>query len=201
MDSTKEQRYDVKKNFGLTPDVFNLYLSNLKRGDEMLFEIIFKEHFERCRTFLVRKLGADSDVAYDITLETLIKFRKNLIADKIKYGNLAALFTIDARNNYLRWSQKENKYEHVAAESQEEIIIDEPDLNTFDIDLVDKLKIAIKNIGNDCNELLNWHYYLKMPLKVIAENRFQRGDEKFINESSVKTKVAECRKKLRSLLN
>jgi DNA-directed RNA polymerase specialized sigma24 family protein len=201
MDSTNELRYDIKKNFGLTPDEFNLYLNNLKKGDEMLFEIVFKEHFERCRTFLIRKLDADSDIAYDITLETLIKFRKNLIADKIKYGNLAALFTIDARNNYLRWSDKESKYEHVSAESQEDTIIDEPALNNLDIDLVDKLKIELRNIGNDCFELLNWHYYLKMSLRAIGENRFQRGDEKFVNESSVKTKIAECRKKLRSLLN
>ena len=141
MDSTNEPRYDIKKNFGMTPEEFNLHLNNLKKGDEMLFEIVFKEHFERCRTFLIRKLDADSDVAYDITLETLIKFRKNLIADKIKYGNLAALFTIDARNNFLRLSQKESKYEHVSAESQEDTIPEEPALNNLDLDLVDKLKI------------------------------------------------------------
>ena len=201
MDSISEQRFDAKKNFGLTPDEFNEHLEKLMKGDEMLFEIIFKSHFEKCRSFLNRKMGVGNDVAYDITLETLIKFRKNLLAGKIKYGNLAALFTIDARNNYLRWYEKETRYEHTSVESKENEIVDEAEIPVIDNELLDNLKKALLNIGRDCYELLNWHYYLKMTLRTIAERRFQRGDEKFVNESSVKTKVAECRKKLRNLLS
>jgi len=201
MNYISDQRNNTKKNFGLNPDEFNMHLKNLINGDEMLIEIVFKDHFEKCRSFLVRKLGAENDIAYDITLETLLKFRKNLMCDKIKYGNLSALFTIDARNNYLRWLQKETKVEHLSVESIEHTIADDSNLDLHNMELIDKLKVALRNIGNDCYELLNWHYYLKMPLRTIAENRFERGEEKFINESSVKTKVAECRKKLRILLS
>lgn len=200
MDSTIDQHDSPKRNFGLTADKFQEQLEKLKQGDEALFETVYKEHFEMCRTFLIRKMGADRDIAYDITLETLIKFRKNLIADKIKYGNLAALFTIDARNNYLRWIQKETKNETASIENYADDIVEEDDTTELDMNLVDNLKKALRNIGNDCFELLNWHYYLKMPLRNIAENRLLRGEEKFINESSVKTKVAECRKKLRQLM-
>ncbi|MBK9319229.1 MAG: sigma-70 family RNA polymerase sigma factor [Bacteroidetes bacterium] len=145
--------------------------------------------------------GQGNDVAYDITLETLMKFRKNLLIGKIQYGNMAALFTIDARNNYLRWREKETRYDEVSVESQEQVLTDETDDTSLNMERVQNLKRALLNIGKDCYELLNWHYYLKMTLRTIAESRFQRGDDKFVNEASVKTKVAECRKKLRTLLS
>ncbi|MBK8848019.1 MAG: hypothetical protein IPO27_16395 [Bacteroidetes bacterium] len=194
MNAVTEQTPNKGQNFGLTPDEFNEHLKELLSGNELLFEIIFKTHFEKCRSFLVRKLGAYDDVAYDITLETLIKFRKNLMAGKIKYGNMVALFTIDARNNYLRQSKKENKYDHVPIESHEHDLIDDTDSQNLDMEMVQNLKRALLNLGNDCFELLNGHYYLGLALRTIADSRFQRGEEKFINESSVKTKVAECRK-------
>lgn len=200
MNFTTDERNNTGQNFGLNADGFDALLKRLQVGDESLFEIIFKTHFEKCRTFLIRKLGADSDVAYDITLETLIKFRKNLMLGKIKYGNMAALFTIDARNSYLRHNEKETKYEHVSVDTQGLQILDE-DEPKLDMDLVNNLKRALTTIGNDCFELLNSHYYLGMPLRTIAEKRLKRGDEKFINEAAVKTKVAECRKKLKSLLS
>jgi DNA-directed RNA polymerase specialized sigma24 family protein len=200
MDSTSDQQYNSNQNFGLTPDEFSALLKKMLNGNEMLFEIIFKTHFEKCRSFLIRKLGVDYDVAYDITLETLIKFRKNLMLGKIKYGNMAALFTIDARNNYLRWNEKETRYEHISLESGEQDLIDDYDDSYMDAEMIDKLKRALLSLGNDCYEILNWHYYLGMPLKTIAENRFERGDVNFVNESGVKTKISECRKKLRNLL-
>lgn len=201
MDSINDQPNDPKRNFGLTANEFEERLNQLMKGDEKLFEIIFKAHFEKCRSFLVRQFNADDDIAYDVTLDTLVKFRKNLMTGKIKYGNLAALFTIDARNNYLRLNKKEARFENVSIEGQEDYIADDSDTGNLNTDLIEKLKASLRQIGTDCYELLNWHYYLKMPLRTIAENRLQRGEEKFINESSVKTKVAECRKKLRQLLS
>ncbi len=200
MNFTTDERNNTGQNFGLNAVEFEALLNKLQVGDESLFEIIFKTHFEKCRTFLIRKLSADSDVAYDISLETLIKFRKNLLLGKIKYGNMAALFTIDARNTYLRHNEKENKYEHVSVETHGLQILDD-DEPKLDMDLVNNLKRALTTIGNDCFELLNSHYYLGMPLRAIAEKRLQRGDEKFINEAAVKSKVAECRKKLKRLLS
>ncbi len=179
MDSINDQPNSPKRNFGLTADEFEEQLNKLMKGDEMLFEVIFKEHFERCRAFLVRQFSADNDVAYDITLDTLVKFRKNLMAGKIRYGNMAALFTIDARNSYLRWAQKEAKHEHLSIEGQEDTIVDDTDTGNLNMDVVERLKTSLRQIGTDCYELLNWHYYLKMPLRTIAENRIQRGEEKF----------------------
>jgi DNA-directed RNA polymerase specialized sigma24 family protein len=200
MDYKSEASFNVKQNFGLTPQVFEDLLIELLNGNEALFERIFKEHFEKCRTFLVRKLGAESDVAYDITLETLVKFRKNLMLGKVKYGNMAALFTIDARNNYLRYTERENKHVSKSIEPNE-LNIPVDDVEDYNEDSVNNLKNALSKVGGDCYEILNWHYYLGLPLKVIAEKRMLRRDDKFLNESSVKTKIAECRKKLKTLLS
>lgn len=201
MDSITDQRDQPKKNFGLTAEAFEVHLQLLKSGDEKLFEIIFKSHFNTCRSYLIREMNADEDVAYDIVLDTLVKFRRNLIADKIKYGNMAGLFTIDARNTYLRSLEKSKKREYLPVESQEDELAEETDDGEIDLETINNLRNALQKIGNDCYELLNWHYYLKLPLKTIADNREARGDQKFINEASVKTKIAECRKKLKSLLS
>lgn len=200
MNYTSEQSFDPSKNFGLSYDDFNEKRKKLLSGDETLFEIIYKSHFEKCRSFLVRKMGAESSQAYDITLETLLKFRRNLLNGKLNYGNLAALFTIDARNTWLRMQRREQKNEHILLDDEEMDRADDEATDPFEVSRIDQLKSALQKVGSDCYELLNWHYYLKIPFRAIADSRLQRGDEKFINESSVKTKLAECRKKLKTLL-
>ncbi len=191
---------DSKKNFGLSEVSFARYLEQLQSGDEALVQVIFKAHFERCRGFLMKELGATYDDAYDITKETLLKFRKNLIAGKIDYGNMAALFTIDARNNFFKMIEKRKKQ---APADLDETVLNLPEVQdaaAFDEELVQHLKVALTKLCTDCRELLDWHYYLNMPQREIAEKRLLRGEVKFIQEDAVKSKLAECRKKLKKLL-
>lgn len=202
MNFTKQEgTVDASKNFGLSPSEFEDLLRRLEIGDETLIERIFKSHFERCRVFLVKNFDASPETAYDLAKDTLLKFRKNLLAGKIQYGNLAALFTIDARNTFLRWQERQSKNPTLELDERFHQIADEDDAPAYDNDLLAGLKIALRTVGEDCSELLNWHYYLDLPLRKIAENRVRRGDSKFINEDSVKTKIAECRKKLKKLLS
>lgn len=196
----QESTTDSKKNFGLSPEQFSALLERLEAGDESLVEVVFKSHFEICRTFLVKNFGASHELAYDLTKDTLLKFRKNLLAGKIAYGNLAALFTIDARNTFLRWQERQAKNPTLELDERFHQIADEEDAQPYDNDLLAGLKNALRSVGEDCSELLNWHYYLDLPLRTVAEKRLRRGDSKFINEDSVKTKLAECRKKLKKLL-
>ncbi len=192
---------DPSKNFGMSPDQFVALVQGLEAGDETIVELIFKRHFEVCRSYLVRKMGASHELAYDISKDTLLKFRANLLLGKIQYGNLAALFTIDARNTYLRRIERDKKYPVVG--------LDEPLLeraglaeeeDTYDDALIDALKLALKKMNPDCYELLSWHYYLDMPYRAISEKRIRRGDTRFLSEDSVKTKMAECRKSLKKIL-
>ncbi|MFN4254160.1 MAG: RNA polymerase sigma factor [Saprospiraceae bacterium] len=191
---------NAAKNFGLLPAEFETLRQRLETGDEALVEVVFKKHFEVCRVFLVKNLGASPDTAYDIAKDTLLKFRRNLLLGKIQYGNMAALFTIDARNTFLRWQERQHKNPTLDLDERFHQIADEDDPEPYDADLLNGLKTALQQIGPDCSELLNWHYYLDLPLRTIAEKRVRRGDSKFINEDSVKTKIAECRKKLKKLI-
>lgn len=202
MDFNKqEESTDRKKNFGLSRVEFQELLILLEQGDETLTERIFKSHFEMCRTFLIKNFRVSSELAYDLSKDTLLKFRKNLLAGKIQYGNMAALFTIDARNTFLRFQERQQKNPTLELDEHFHQIADEDDVSPYDNDLLGQLKTALKSIGEDCFELINWHYYLDLPLRMIAERRVGRGDTKFINEDSVKTKIAECRKKLKKLLS
>lgn len=192
---------DSKKNFGLSPDQFEHLVRRLEAGDEKIVELIFKSHFEVCRAFLVKSLGASYELAYDISKDTLLKFRTNLLLGKIQYGNLAALYTIDARNTFLRWQEKNKKNPVVGLDDSTLMLTEDPaEESAYDNELVEQLKSALNKIGGDCYELLNWHYYLEMSHRTISEKRVRRGDVKFINEDTVKTKIAECRKSLKKML-
>jgi hypothetical protein len=58
--SKLEQQLEIiiePKNFGLSPEQFSALLERLEAGDEALVEVVFKSHFEICRSFLVKNFG------------------------------------------------------------------------------------------------------------------------------------------------
>lgn len=182
-------------------NAFDEKLRSLKLGNESLIETIATTHFRVCQTFLVSQLKASSDVAYDITADTLVKFRQLLLTDKLHYGNLSALFTIEARNRYYRYCLKTNKNPFVSTDDITNLPEDLDDDQPYDEKVLAKLQTALSQIGKDCYDLIQGVYYLGLPLRIIAQQRAENNETLFTNESSVKTKLADCRKKLKNLMS
>jgi RNA polymerase sigma factor (sigma-70 family) len=152
----------IDQNFGLTKIQFDDIVSKLKSGNEQLFETIFLSHFNDCEAYLIRIHKADHEVAYDITMDTLIEFRKKLLCDKIDYGNLRYLFTKMASQHYIKSNIKENKLREIFDSAME----DEEDFE----DRLSALKKAWLEMNDEDKHLLEKHYYQDVPLNKIAES-------------------------------
>ncbi len=148
----------MSKNFGLSETEFEEMKTNLLTGDESIFERIFLKHFDNCISYLVKNNRIDRELAYDITMETLIDFRKKLINNKINYGNLRFLFTKMASQKHLKQIREDKKKKDLSSLYEDESL--EPDL-----EIMEK---ALDQLGAACKDLLKLNYYEKMSLKDIA---------------------------------
>ena len=172
------------KNFGLSEIEFEQLAISLKAGKEALFEKIFLSHFENCQQFLVTNHGATYELAYDITMDTLIQFRQRILTDKITYGNLRYLFTVMASQNLIKFKQKGKKI----------------DLSPFYLEGVphksekvyEALEYAWGALESNSKTLLEEYYYKKTPLIKIAK---KIG----VSDSTMRKKKQRCLEKLRSL--
>lgn len=149
------------KNFGLSKGEFDELTRELKRNNEVLFEQIFFSHFNECMNYVKRKYRASHDDAYDATMDAMLDFRMRLIDDKIQYGNLRFLFTQMATQFHIR-----NMKKYQSVDISEDHMIES---DIVDFEDLEKLKVAWKNLGQNCQELLKLNFYSNMKLSAIAE--------------------------------
>ena len=178
------------QNFGLKAAEFAQLRAELLRGDESLFEHVFVKHFDDCRVYLIRNCAAQADDAYDITVETIIAFRKRLLENKVEYGNLRFYFTKMAKDSYLKWLEK-NKRMPVS-----ELVVNEADRsdeadNRFDEDQLKVLDSAWEKMGEDCKNLLKSHVYDGLQLKLIAQSLNEA-------EANIRKRKERCMDRLKS---
>jgi RNA polymerase sigma factor (sigma-70 family) len=155
------------KNFGLSRADFDEMHEKLKTGDESLFKRVFVKHFNDCRRYLISQCNASPDDAYDVTVETLIRFRQALIEDKIAYDNLRFLFTQMAKQIYLKWLQYGKRLPTISLDNQADDRAEDADL-IFDDEMMALLDQAWQKLGTDCKKLLKSHYYDGIQLKQIS---------------------------------
>jgi RNA polymerase sigma factor (sigma-70 family) len=155
------------KNFGLSRADFDEMREKLKAGDESLFERVFVKHFNDCRRYLISQCNASPDDAYDVTVETLIRFRQALMEDKIGYDNLRFLFTQMAKQIYLKWLQHGKRLPTTTLDNQADDRAEDSDL-LFDDETITLLEQAWQNLGTECKKLLKSHYYDGIQLKQIS---------------------------------
>ncbi len=178
------------QNFGLKFSDFNEMLNSLQQGDEKLFEHVFVKHFSDCRSYLMRECAAQADDAYDITVETIISFRKRLIEGKIEYGNLRFYFTKMAKDSYLKLLEK-NKRTPVSEFVLTEADREEEPTETFDDDQMHALDNAWNKLNEDCRKLLRSHVYDGLQLKQVAQLLNE-------NEANIRKRKERCMDKLKS---
>ena len=179
------------QNFGLKKADFDQLVSDLQGGNEKLFETIFVQHFESCRSYLMRECSAQSDDAYDITVETIIRFRQMLVESKIQYGNLRFYFTKMAKDAYLKIIAKNKKMPVGELVENEADRADEA-TEAFDEEQVSALDKSWKLLGEDCRNLLRQHIQEGIQLKEIAQAIEQ-------SEANMRKRKERCMAKLKSI--
>jgi RNA polymerase sigma factor (sigma-70 family) len=176
----------LKKNFNLLSGEFEELVKRLKAGDETLFQKIFLAHFQDCMTYLKNKFRIEHEVAYDVSMETLLLFRKKLLEGKITYGNIRFLFTQMAGQLYLKQVKKQPVQADLSSltdqlEWEEEL----PEQELYPI-----LNKAWKLLCEDCSQLLQQFYYQKASLKEIAEKKNKSA-------AAIRKQKQRCMEKLR----
>ncbi|MDZ7877190.1 MAG: sigma-70 family RNA polymerase sigma factor [Saprospiraceae bacterium] len=179
------------QNFGLKKVDFDQLVSNLQNGDENLFETIFVQHFESCRSYLMRECIAQADDAYDVTVETIIRFRQMLLEGKIQYGNLRFYFTKMAKDAYLKKIAQNKKLLTGELVENEADRADES-TQAFDDEQVAALDKSWQLLGEDCRNLLRQHIQEGFKLKEIAQTLEQ-------SEANMRKRKERCMTKLKSL--
>ena len=174
------------KNFGLSEIAFEEMVCNLKEGQEELFEKIFLGHFKDCMNYLENNCSASYEDAYDVSMETLLQFRRLLLQDKIRYGNLRFLFTRMAMQLFWKW-KKAKPVSESADEMELEVPVEEYDEES--IQLLDK---AWSKLGEACQRLLKEFYYNGIQLITLAR-MFDKSD------AAVRQEKKRCLQKLRAI--
>lgn len=136
----------------------------LKQGDETLFQQIFLAHFESCHHYLRQQYKLSYEKSYDVVMDTLLAFRRKLLEDKIKYGNLRFLFTQMASHIYLK---EVTRAPTKAIKQEVQALLQETPfrLDADELKLLDK---AWAKLEKPCQNLLKRFYYQETPLKDIA---------------------------------
>lgn len=176
----------MNKNFGLSESAFQEMVLGLQKGDEKLFEEVFLQHFQDCMNYLKRQYNASHENAYDTCMNTLVEFRKRLIAGKVSYGNLRFLFTQMAGQIYLKWIKKEKLKDPILGMDfiQIEEVVTKEDLSI--------LNKSWDGLCNNCQQLLKNFYYEDIPLSRLAETMGKSA-------VAVRKQKQRCIEKLRNL--
>ncbi|WP_046755775.1 RNA polymerase sigma factor [Kordia jejudonensis] len=164
LNTTDATRTNVQQNFGLNEASFNEMLQNMKTGNEELFEKIFLAQFEETISYIMNRYKVSRSMAYDATMDALLKFRKRLLEGKITYYNMRFLFTQMA-GQFLTNTLKKNNKSVAITENEDVGEIEE----TIDANILDYLDIAWKQLGDQCGKLLENFYYKKIALKELAK--------------------------------
>ncbi len=154
-----------EKNFGLSEKQFEVMISDLNNSNDKLFEQAFLNHFERSMKYLINKHNAENNVAYDVTMNTLLELRKRIIQGKVSYGNLNFLFTQMCVQRYKRLMGKKvdfDRYQKVNTNDEE-----------FDDEMFDLLDEALGKMGEECRAIIKDVYYNKIAYKTL-ESKYSK---------------------------
>ncbi|MEL7249500.1 MAG: hypothetical protein AAFO03_13825 [Bacteroidota bacterium] len=176
------------KNFGLSPDDFQLLLEELWSGRDELYQRVFLSHFKDCLTFLKKQYRASHQDAYDASMDTLLIFCDRLKRGRIKYGNLRFLFTQMAGQVYLKNNRQNTKY----ADWPDHLDMSTETTENIPDDALKAFEKAWPQLGEPCRGLLKAFFYDKQKLKDIAQRQAR-------SEVALRKQKQRCMGKLQAI--
>jgi len=181
-----------KKNLGLSRSEFKELCVLLKQGKETLIEKVYLAHFKECMNYLIFREDAAPDEAHNCSMDALYEIRKDLLKDKIFYGNLAYYFTYRAKSKLYKWRmrQKNPTLPLNGLDFEEE---EKTESELIQAELAELVSEAINKLCEDCTLIIRSFYYENKSLKEIAEKM-----EK--SHAAIRKQTTRCRDKLRKFL-
>lgn len=181
-----------QKNMGLTRQAFKDYVDQLKNGNEDLIEKVYLSHFEKCVRFLMFQFNSSYEDAYESSLDALFEIRKDLINDKIFYGNLAYYFTTRAKSKLYKANLK-TKLPLASIEGKEFVDDASIEQSVHEDQLKQIIADALDQLCDDCRSIIKQYYYEELSFKEIALKMDKKHD-------AIRQEARRCRNKLRKYL-
>ena len=183
------------QNFGLTESAFEELLHELREGiNERLVETIFVHQYKPCRDLLINKYKASYDEAHEVVMDTLLKFRQDLIAGKLSFANLSSLFKTQSWQQFIKRTSREKRlfFDDTDDSSLQNKADDSDGIVEIleDAETKQVFKVAFSKLGDKCKMILKNFYYEGLQLKQIAQMNN-------LSEGAVRVDATECRKKLK----
>lgn len=170
-------------------------LAAIKANDERILKALYLQNFPKIEALILSNNGT-SDQAKDIYQEAFIALWRNIQLDKFHPESESAingyLYQI-ARNKWM--DQLRSAHHQKVVPMREERFSDLKDdtISDTERDYLDKIKINITKLGDNCKEVLTRFYYRKENMKTIAEAFGW-------TEASAKNNKYRCLEKLRAMV-
>lgn len=153
----------TERNLGLTKLQFENLLTELRNGNEQLFEKLFIRFFKKNLALLKEKYHAEHNEAYDCIMWAMLRMRQMLIEGKIEYGNLENYFSRIAVTRYIKSQSRKKEF---ATETVPEFRLGEE--HFFCDETLNILEKAWGKLDPKSKELLKGFYYDKIKLKQLT---------------------------------
>lgn len=165
----------------------------LATGNNKAFEILYVEYFNMAKYFIVKNNGS-IDEAKDVFQDSLIVlFEKTKNPDfKLSCTLKTYIYSI-VRNLWLKVLSKKKK--NVSLTDFEKYYkIETEEYDTEKDNKIDKVLLAIKQLGEKCKKILSSFYFEKKKMTEIAE---ELG---YTNAENAKNQKYKCMKQLKKIV-
>jgi len=138
-----------------------------------IFSEIYDQHIDKIYRFIFLKVNSQ-ETAQDITSETFLRYWQSLQNSEKKkpqeIKNPQAFLYQIARNLVIDYYRQKGKLQVI---SPEKISIYDPEQNleekfAFQDDL-EKIRMALKNLNDDYQNVIIWHYLDDLPISEVAK--------------------------------
>lgn len=141
-------------------------------GENAAIEQLYRDHFNKVKS-IVMKNGGDLDDAKDHMQDSIIQLIENLKSGKfMRKSKLGTYFVSIAKFKWLEKIRKDIKERENKSTLEDNYYETDPyyiELEESSLDINDHVQEQMKNISEDCQEIIKLFYSIKLPMKVIAE--------------------------------
>lgn len=179
----------------MTKEDFNDLVLRLKRGDNTALSYLHPFQ-ETCIRTLVIKSGSrcSQDQAYDLFVDSVLDFRKNVMHDKVDFQNIQAYLRRMCWNKWLALvrtaERQDKKQEAVASELYSNDAETDQSMEEFYTTRLNHLEEAMQQLSEQCRKVLYLSIAEEISMSEIAQ-RLQMA-----SADVAKTTKSRCYKKL-----
>ncbi len=177
-------------------DIYQALTSADCRLESRAFDYIYQELYGSFRQWVFAHNGSDQD-AEDTFQQGLLNFVQNLHSGKYQYQANAKITTVVFDYCKKKWlnelgssrlKTKATMPDGYEADEYEKTEQDELERN----EVVNAVRLALGQLKNDCQKLIEWFYIDELSIKEIAQKLN-------LKETSTKQKRFDCTEKLKSI--